>query len=682
MHITVGGGYYMETPVQIEETLDRSARALKAIMQCHFAVMHAKDESGLLNDICRIVVEKGIYRFAWVGFASHDKQKSIIPVAKAGFEEGYLDAVQITWADEELGRDAAGIAIKTGQPFFIRNIDDPDFGPWVAEAKKRGYASVIALPLIIDSEPIGTLNIYASESDAFNENEINLLIEFANELAFGIKTLHTQAEKEKAEKELEKNEIYYRSIIENSQDMISVLNVDGIIRYMSPPVKTVLGYNPEELIGTNIVKIIHPADKRMAIEKFLAGINTPGFTSIIEHRFKQKDGSWRFVEAKGKNLVDKEGVAGIVFHYRDITERKLAEEKLKKEMETINTMHEIDQIILSTLKPQRILYSVLMKVNSFIPCDAAGIALIDKERGGFTLAAGFGIPLFTKDLFIGFSDTSMTDVVRTGKYQYIPDISGIAEHLLLEKIFMDLGFVSIIRIPVKIKDEIIGVVKFISRKPSAFRTDDMVVLEKLAAQISVAFSNTRLVTDLEELSIGTIKALSNAIDAKSRWTAGHSERVTAYAVMIGKAMGLEEKALNTLEISGLLHDIGKIGTFENILDKEAELSEENRKLIREHPGKGAEILSPIKQLKNIIPAVKHHHEWYDGTGYPDGLKGTVIPLSARILAVADTMDAMASDRPYRKGRPKEEIVAELKKFSGIQFDPDIIKIFLLLDMPK
>ncbi len=674
----------MQNLVNIEEVaLRRAVRALRAVTECNHILVHASDELGLLNDICRIVIEQGGYRFAWVGFTQHDEKKTIMPVAKAGFEQGYLSAVNVTWADEETGRGPIGTAIRSGKPCIVRDTLHHDaFRLWRSEAVTRGYASVIALPLIIDSNIIGSINIYAAEQNAFDEDEVKLLLELANDLSFGIKSLRMQSEKERAEEKLQKSELYYRSIIENSQDLICVLNVDGIIRYISPSIKTTLGYEPEELIGTNIVKLMHPEDKRKAIEQFLAGVPMPGFTSIIEHRFKHKDGSWRFFEAKGKNLIDKEGITGVVYHYRDTTDRKSAEEMLKKEMVTINTMYEIDQAILSTLKPQRILYSILMKVNSLVPCDAEGITLIDKERGGFTLVAGFGIPLFTKDLLVRFSDTSMTDVVMTGKQQYISDLSSTTDSLLLENIFMGLGFVSVIRIPLKIKNEIIGVMNFVSKKPAAFDKDIIVVLEKLVAQISVAFSNIRLVSDLEELSIGAIKALSNAIDAKSKWTAGHSERVTQYAVAIGKAMGLEENALQELEIAGLLHDIGKIGTYENILDKKEELSEENIKLIRQHPVKGAEILSPIRQLKYVIPAVKHHHERYDGTGYPDGLKGDAIPFTARILAVADAVDAMASDRPYRKGKPKDEIIAELERSSDSQLDPYIVKVFLLLDMLK
>lgn len=182
--------------------------------------------------------------------------------------------------------------------------------------------------------------------------------------------------------------------------------------------------------------------------------------------------------------------------------------------------------------------------------------------------------------------------------------------------------------------------------------------------------------DLDRLFRGTVTALAAAIDTKSPWTRGHSERVTSYSLALGAGLGLPETDLRTLELAALLHDIGKIGTYEAILDKAGKLTEEELKTIRQHPSKGAEILSPIKHLENIVPLVRGHHESYDGSGYPDGLRGEEIPIMARILAVCDSYDAMTADRPYRKGRDKDEAVAELKRCGGIQFDPDVVNTFI------
>lgn len=181
--------------------------------------------------------------------------------------------------------------------------------------------------------------------------------------------------------------------------------------------------------------------------------------------------------------------------------------------------------------------------------------------------------------------------------------------------------------------------------------------------------------ELKKLFESLILSFINALDAKSPWTKGHSERVTNYAIAIAKEMGLKEKDMETLRTAALLHDIGKIGTYEVILDKPERLSIEESALVKMHPVKGEEILSPISQLKDILPIIRSHHERIDGEGYPDGLKDNEIPLLARIIAVADSFDSMISERPYRPKLNIEEALSELKRCSGTQFDPQVVEAF-------
>jgi putative nucleotidyltransferase with HDIG domain len=181
---------------------------------------------------------------------------------------------------------------------------------------------------------------------------------------------------------------------------------------------------------------------------------------------------------------------------------------------------------------------------------------------------------------------------------------------------------------------------------------------------------------LEQLDLGTLTALARAIDAKSAWTAGHSERVTQLALRIGHAMGLPTKSLEIMHRGGLLHDIGKIGTPTTILDKPGRLEPEEMQIMRDHVKIGVRILEPIPCFREALPMITQHHEWLDGSGYPAGLAGENICLLARILAVADCYDAMVSDRPYRKGLPQAEALKILRQRSGTQFDPTVIEVFM------
>jgi len=182
--------------------------------------------------------------------------------------------------------------------------------------------------------------------------------------------------------------------------------------------------------------------------------------------------------------------------------------------------------------------------------------------------------------------------------------------------------------------------------------------------------------DMRDVYLSTVQALAAAIDAKDPYTRGHSDRVTKYAVATARRMKLPEDQVEILQYVALLHDMGKIGIKDSILNKPGKLLEDEFAEIKKHPVIGAGIASEIKFLSKGAETVRHHHEWYNGSGYPDGLRGEDIPLGARILAVVDAYDAMTTDRPYRKALAQEEAVAELKRGSGTQFDPQIAEEFI------
>ena len=186
--------------------------------------------------------------------------------------------------------------------------------------------------------------------------------------------------------------------------------------------------------------------------------------------------------------------------------------------------------------------------------------------------------------------------------------------------------------------------------------------------------------ELKTAYIQTIRALAEAIDAKDSYTRGHSERVAVYASRIARKMKLETPLIERVYFAGLLHDVGKIGIPDAIITKPDRLSDEEYEEIKKHPEIGAKILEPVEFLRQIVPCVRHHHEWFDGSdrGYPERLISHSIPLPSRIILVADTAEAMTSDRPYRKGLPLNRVTSELRKFSGSQFDPVVVDAFLEL----
>lgn len=205
---------------------------------------------------------------------------------------------------------------------------------------------------------------------------------------------------------------------------------------------------------------------------------------------------------------------------------------------------------------------------------------------------------------------------------------------------------------------------------------DLLTIRSLANQVAVTLENAELKRKEERTYIETVAALAAAVEARDRYTRGHSRRVTAYSVAIARNMGKPEWFVKDLESAALLHDIGKIGFSDNILCDSGPIPPDSLPLIRNHPIMGENILKPVGSLARLCPIVRHHHEKYDGSGYPDRLKGEEIPLAARMITVADSFDAMISERSYKLPRKPEDAMAELIHCSGTQFDPTCVEVFL------
>ncbi|MFO7959220.1 MAG: HD domain-containing protein [Candidatus Brocadiia bacterium] len=211
---------------------------------------------------------------------------------------------------------------------------------------------------------------------------------------------------------------------------------------------------------------------------------------------------------------------------------------------------------------------------------------------------------------------------------------------------------------------------------AAFTERDLKVLTAIANQAGIAIRRAQLSRQVESLFRDAISTIINLIEVKDEYTYGHSERVTAVAMLLAEQCSLDKEDRRNLEIGGLLHDVGKLAVELEILQKPSRLSETEYEAIKQHPAAGAAILKNIENAETVAAAVRHHHEWWDGNGYPDGLAGEDIPLLARILALADAFDSMASDRPYKEALSREEILSELRTGSGSQFDPGLVRGFI------
>lgn len=208
-----------------------------------------------------------------------------------------------------------------------------------------------------------------------------------------------------------------------------------------------------------------------------------------------------------------------------------------------------------------------------------------------------------------------------------------------------------------------------------FRQGELKLLLSLSEQLAMIIDNTNLYKNLEQSVVNMVKSLVFAIEAKDRYTRGHSERVSTYCMLMGARLGLDTQQYEALKWASILHDIGKIGIPESILNKQDRLTDAEFEIIKKHPVKGSRILKPIEYLADSLPGIIHHHERFDGAGYPDGLKGEAIPLAARIIAVADTFDAINFSRSYRDASVDKKVLDTLEKLAGNQLDPRLVEVF-------
>lgn len=368
---------------QIEDALRKSNRALRMINWVDEKMTVSKSETETLNTICRFIVESGGNRMAWIGLAELKEPKRVISVAQFGFDEGYLDTINITWADEERGRGPVGTAIRTGQPVIARNIaTDPTFGPWREDAIKRGYASLVALPFTGGEHTFGALSIYSAETDAFNEEEIALMTQLADRLAFGIRAIHAQAGRTRAIAELGQHREHLEQLVaertneldgarvsalslmqdaneqrqhqEQATEQLSLLlnstaeaiygiDLDGNCTFCNPACLRLLGYTQaDELIGKNMHWQIHhtrsdgaafPVEECRIFKAFRQG----EAAHVDDEVLWRADGTsfpaeyWSYPQRRGGQAV------GAVVTFLDITERRQAEEKLRLYSQSLET---------------------------------------------------------------------------------------------------------------------------------------------------------------------------------------------------------------------------------------------------------------------------------------------------------------------------------------------------------
>jgi hemerythrin-like metal-binding protein/PAS domain S-box-containing protein/putative nucleotidyltransferase with HDIG domain len=671
-------------------------------------------------------------------------------------------------------------------------------------------------------------------------------------------------ERKQSETALHDSEIRYRALIENSSDAVMLINSEGKIIYRSPAVYRLMGLDPAALLDNSMFSTIHPDDLKDALKSFAQLLQTLDKSILFQFRVQHSDGSWRWMEGTGTNLLTEPAVNAIVVNYRDITERKQAEEEIKNSNDELSMLFELSHSLAGADNLDDIFELVNRHAVESIHTTFARIALLEEDK--YIMRAAYPIRPFDHDLRIGerypvislpysqrileqkepmilrasdpgisneekkallldfaqtlcliplrISDssqssenflgllmlgearnearepltsekirlaqtigdsaaiairrmllreqterrlqelvalneinlaiTSSSDMVislgvlllqvinqlrvdavdiwlfnptsqmlefassrgfRTPAFEHgeplhlgegnagqaalgrrtihVPDLTADNVHPRLKKAMAEEPFIGFFAVPLLVQGEVKGVLELFQRTELEPNEEWLDFLHALANQAAIAIDNSSLFKDLQESNIeltqaydATIQGWSRALDLRDNETEGHTQRVTELMTRLGRLFGLSEEDLAQARWGALLHDIGKMGVPDGILLKPGPLTDEEWIVMRKHTTYGFELLSPIHFLRTAVDIPYCHHEKWDGSGYPRGLKGDAIPLPARIFALVDVYDALTSDRPYRKAWPEIKVLEHIRSLSGTHFDPQVVKICL------
>jgi HAMP domain-containing protein len=303
------------------------------------------------------------------------------------------------------------------------------------------------------------------------------------------------------------------------------------------------------------------------------------------------------------------------------------------------------------------------------------LLMLDEDKKELLVKSYYGLDSLYKDKRFPLDDEVVGWVVKQNKPLLIPR---------LHKIDSKEGKLSafeppLICSPLVFQGKVIGTISISGKKSNAnFGEDELMILSNLGLQVALALENSRLSSDNQKTYLETVTALALAVEARDFYSRGHSDRVSEYSVKLAQVIGLDEQQIKTIREAAELHDVGKIGISDEILKKAGTLSELEYKIIQQHPVIGEGIIVPLHGFSHLRSPIRHHHEWLDGSGYPDHLKGDAICLEARILAITDSYDAMVTDRPYRKALSLQEAKQDLLKYKGIRYDAKLVDTFIQL----
>jgi len=508
--------------VKARRRLDRVGRALRARAALAAAVIGAESEEELFEAACRAAVEEAGYRLAWVGLAHDDPERRVIPVATAGFEDGYLEGIRITWDESPTGRGPTGTAIRTGRPAVAADIEhDPRFSVWREDALRRGYRSSVALPLVTKTGVMGALNLYAPEPDAFDDEELELLGVLAQDLSLAVT----------AKRALLESEERYRLAFHTSPDAVNINRLeDGVYVDINEGFTRITGYTREDVLGKSSLELhiwANPEDR----DRLVAQLRSQGVVRNMEAPFRMKDGSLRtgLMSAVVIVLGDEPHILSIT---RDITELVHTREQLELSTARLEILHAIDRAILQSTSIDELYERVLEKLAKLVPAKHASLAIFDEDaaravvrvRGALEKELGPSRRLDLSDWFVEVERLRAAELVLMDDLAHEAGAGPGAGRLL------EAGIRSLVAIPLNAHGALLGSLNFGFSRPGGSSDGLLEIGREVADSIAVAMEQARL-REAEKL---------HARDLEARVAQRTAELRRAVDLMAGRELRMAE----------------------------------------------------------------------------------------------------------------------------------------------
>ncbi len=568
-----------------------------------------------------------------------------------------------------------GESMNTRQAFYTNS---PAEHP-AARGTPEGHIPIerfLSVPVLLGGELVGQIALANPERD-YTERDLKSIQRLAEYYGMALLRLRKELELRKA------NELLART-----QKIAHLASWEYVLHsremLWSDEMYQIMGFPPGSYVTVDHMLGCLPREDTARVQETLRAAIASKTPFQVEFRMIRPDGQVRYIRDEGDVVCDEAGQPVRLYGTSlDVTERHRAEEERQKQLERLEALHEIDRAVAASQDMKIMCDTLLRQVTRQLQVDAADLLLYDAAMQTLNFARGLGFQTNLAERVSLAVGRGLAGQILLTRRKILSN--PLPEEILNQDrgLFAREGFQFYVGLPLIAKGQVKGVLEVFHRAPLEVEPEWLSYLEILAGQAAIAIDNLQMLenlqranTDLSMTYNTTIEGWSRALDLRDKETEGHSRRVMELTVRTAQALGIRGDALVHIYHGALLHDIGKMGVPDQILHKPSSLSPEEWEKMRQHPTLAFELLSPIPYLRHALEIPYCHHEKWDGSGYPRGLSGVQIPLSARIFAVVDVWDALLSDRPYRPAWPKDKVVEYIQDQSGKHFDPEVVEMFL------